>query len=59
MTYEMCALQCSCTSELVSLSTGKTIVGFQWVYTLNIGLKGNIDCYEACLVANGYTKIYE
>ena len=55
MVDEISALHKSGTWELVSLPTGKSIVGFRWVYAVKIGPDGQVDRLKACLVAKGYT----
>ena len=58
MVEEMVALHSIGTWDLVILLTGKSPVGCHWVYTVKIGLDGEVDCLEACLVAKGYTQIH-
>ena len=36
---------------------GKRTVGYQWVYTVKIGLDGSINSLKPCLVAK-YTRIF-
>jgi len=54
----MCSLQSSDTWVLVLILANKSIVGWQWLYTLKIGPDGNIVCYKIQLVAKGYKKVY-
>ena len=58
MVDEISALHKSGTWELVSLPTGKSIVGFRWVYAVKIGPDGQVDRLKARLVAKGYTQIF-
>ena len=44
------------TSE--ALPPGKSTVGCRWVYTVKVGLDGQVDFLKARLVAKGYTQIY-
>ncbi|RVW81345.1 Retrovirus-related Pol polyprotein from transposon RE2 [Vitis vinifera] len=44
------------TSE--ALPPGKSTVGCRWVYTVKVGLDGQVDRLKARLVAKGYTQIY-
>ena len=58
MVDEMTALHSNGTWDLVSLPPGKSTVGCRWVYTVKVGLDGQVDRLNACLVAKGYTQIY-
>ncbi|RVX02464.1 Retrovirus-related Pol polyprotein from transposon RE2 [Vitis vinifera] len=58
MVDEMTALHSNGTWDLVSLPPGKSTVGCRWVYTVKVGLDGQVDRLKACLVAKGYTQIY-
>ena len=58
MVEEIVVLYSTGTWDLVTLPTGKSPVGYRWVYTVKIGLDGLVDCLKARLVANGYTQIY-
>ena len=58
MVDEMSALHKSGTWELVSLPTGKPVVGCRWVYAVKIGPDGQIDRLKTRLVAKGYTQIF-
>ena len=55
MVKEMDALYSNDTWDLVALPLGKSPVGCRWVYTLKVGLDGQIDRLKARLVENGYT----
>ena len=46
------------TQDLVSLPPGKSTVGCRWVYTVKVGLDGQVDRLKVRLVAKGYTEIY-
>ena len=37
---------------------GKFLVGCRWVYTVKVGLDGQVDRLKARLVAKGYTQVY-
>jgi Reverse transcriptase (RNA-dependent DNA polymerase) len=43
----------------VSLSPGKKVVGYKWVFTLKHNPKGNVEQYKARLVAKGYSQTYD
>ena len=43
MTEEMDALYSNGTWELVALPPSKSPVGFHWVYTMKVGLDGQVD----------------
>ena len=58
MVNELTALHDNGTWEIVLLSSGKSFVGFRWVFTVKYLLDGTIERYKACLVAKGYTQIY-
>lgn len=38
--------------------SGKSIVGFCWVYNVKVGPDGKIDRLKARLVAKGYTQVF-
>lgn len=54
----MAALHQNGTWDLVSLPSGKSIVGCRWVYTVKNLLDGSIEHLKARLVAKGYTQTY-
>ena len=58
MVDEMATLHSTGTWDLVVLPFGKFPVGCRWVYTIKVGLDGQVDCFKACLVAKGYTQVY-
>ena len=45
-------------SHLVPLPSGKSPVGYRWVYTVKISPDGRVDRCKSCLVAKRYTQIY-
>ena len=53
MAEEMNALYSNDTWEIVALPPGKSPVGCRWVYTVKVGLDGQIDRLKARLVARG------
>jgi len=58
MLDELNALQSSGAWELVSLPSGKFVVGCRWVFAIKVGPDGTIDRLKARLVAKGYTQIF-
>jgi len=58
MTDELCALHNSGTWELVTLSSGKSIIGYRWVFAIKVEPDGTIDRLKDRLVAKGYTQLY-
>ena len=44
--------------EFVTLSLGKSTVGFRWVYTVKVGPNGQVDQFKARSVAKDYTQQY-
>ena len=62
MLDELSALQNSGTWELISLPSGKSVVGCRWVFAIKVGPDGTIDRLKARLkarlVAKGYTQIF-
>ena len=59
MVDEMTALHSTSTLNLVVLSFGKFPVGYRWVYTVKVGLNGQVDRLKARLVTKGYTQVYD
>ena len=55
---EIDALCSNGTWELVILLPGKSLVGCCWVYTMKVGLDGQVDRLKAHLVSKGYTQQY-
>jgi len=58
MLDELSALQNSGIWELVSLPSGKSVVGCRWVFAIKVGSDGTIDRLKARFVAKGYTQIF-
>jgi len=58
MLDEMNALQNNKTWELVPLPSGKSFVGFRWIFAIKVGPDGTIDHFKARLVTKGYTQIF-
>lgn len=58
MNEEMKSLQTNETWELVECPPGKKPVGCHWIYAGKYKADGSIECFEARLVAKGYTQIY-
>ena len=56
MVEEMDALSSNGTWELVTLPSGKSLVGCLWVYTVKVGPDGQVDRLKARLVVKGYTQ---
>ena len=54
MVDEMAALH----SNDTWVPSGKSTVGCRWVYTVKVGLDGQVDCLKARLAAKGYTQVY-
>lgn len=55
---EMCALSSSSTWELVYLSIRKSLVGYRWLYIVEVSLDGKIDQFKPRLIAKGYNRIF-
>ena len=58
MVDEMAALHSNGTWDLVVLPSGKFTVGCRGVYTVQVGLDGQINRLKARLVAKGFTQVY-
>ncbi|RVW42679.1 Retrovirus-related Pol polyprotein from transposon RE2 [Vitis vinifera] len=58
MVDEMAALHSNGTWDLVVLPSGKSTVGYRWVYAVKVGPDGQVDRLKARLVAKGYTQVY-
>ena len=58
MVDEMAALHSTGTWDLVVLPFDKFPVGCCWVYTVKVGLNGQVDRLKARLVAKEYTRVY-
>ena len=52
------ALSKNHTWDLVTLPSGKSVVGCKWIYKIKTHFDGSIECYKTCLVAKGFTKKY-
>jgi hypothetical protein len=59
MDREIATLQAACTWIDVSRPSDKNVVGSKWVFRIKRKANGSIDKYKACLVARGFTQIYE
>lgn len=57
MINEMDALHMNATWVLKTLHPRKTIVGCRWIYTVKVGVDGEVDRLKASIVAKGYTQI--
>lgn len=44
--------------EMIELLTRQHLVGCKWVFTLKYNSNGNIACYKAWLVAQGFAQVY-
>ena len=58
MVDKMAALHSTGTWDLVVLPSGKSLVGYHWVYTVKVGPDGHVDRLKVRLVAKGYTQVY-
>ena len=58
MVEEMAALHSTSTWDLVHLLASKSLIGYSWVYTIQIGSDSQVDRLKARLVTKGYTQIY-
>ena len=58
MVEEMDALSSNGTWELITLPPNKSHVGCRWVYSVKVGLDGQVDRLKARLVAKEYTQQY-
>ncbi|GFY88835.1 hypothetical protein Acr_06g0007750 [Actinidia rufa] len=58
LSVRMTALHDNGTWEIVPLSSGKSFVGCQWVFTMKYLLDGTIEHHKACLIPKGYTPTY-
>ena len=59
MVEEIDALSSNGTWELITLPPSKSPVGYRWVYTVKVGLEGQVDQLKACLATKGYTQQYD
>ena len=58
MKEELYALSKNHTWDLVTLPSGKFVVGCKWIYKVKTHSDGSIECYKAHLVAKGFTQKY-
>ena len=58
MVDEMTVLHSNGTWDLVPLPPGKSLVSCRWMYTVKVGLDGQVDRLKSHLVAKGYTQVY-
>jgi len=54
---ELATLQAAGTWELTDLPAGANLVGSKWVFQAKKDAAGNIICYKARLVAQGYSQV--
>ena len=58
MKEELDALSKNHTWDLVTLSSGKFVVGCKWIYKIKTHFDGSIERYKARLIAKGFTQEY-
>ena len=58
MKKELDTLQKTGTWDLIDLPSGKSAIGFKWVYKIKTRSDGTVDHYKAHLVARGFTQEY-
>ena len=58
MKEELDTLSKNHTWDLVTLPTGKSVVGCKWIYKIKTRFDGSIERYKVCLVAKGFTQEY-
>ena len=59
MKEDLDALSKNNTWDLVTLSSGKFVVGCKWIYKIKTHSDGSIKRYKTCLVAKDFTQEYE
>ncbi|XP_076901612.1 uncharacterized protein LOC143556071 [Bidens hawaiensis] len=57
MENELQAIEKNNTWELVTLPSGKNVVGIKWLYKTKVGVDGNLLKHKARLVAKGYSQL--
>ena len=58
MKEELDALSKSHTWDLVTLPSGKSVVGCKWIYKIKNHSDGSIERYKARLIAKSFTQEY-
>ena len=58
MKEELDTLSKNHTWDLVTLPTGKSVVGCKWIYKIKTRFDRSIERYKVCLVAKGFTQEY-
>ena len=56
---EIRALEKNGTWKVMTLPRGKKLVGYKCVFTVKYKADGTVKWYKACLVAKGFTQIYD
>ena len=59
MKEELNALHKTGTWDLVDLPSGKSAIGYKWVYKIKTLFDGTVDRSKARLVVKGFTQEYE
>lgn len=57
MDEEYSSLMKNHTWDLCTLSKGRKLVRYKWVYHTKYAADGSIDQYKACLVAKGFSQV--
>ena len=58
MDDELDAFHKTHTWDMTTLPLGKSAVGCKQVYKIKTPADGSVECYEACLIARGFTQEY-
>lgn len=58
MVDKIFALHQNGTWDLVLLPPSQSSIGCHWVYTVKVGVDGQVDRLKACLITKGYTQVY-